>query len=260
MKRTYITRAFLLLSLFSFSFSTTTKDKWVSIFNGKDLDGWTMKIVGQKLGENYGNTFRVNDGILSIRYDNDVYNKFNNQFGALYYKKKLKNYRLKVEYRFVGDTATGAPSWGYRDSGVQFHGQSPESIGLTQLFPVALEFNFHGGDGKNERPNGEICALGTIIHMDGKPNAQLCTPPTVKRTNHGDEWVTIEIDVKGPKITHFINGEEVLKYEDPRYDPKSEIARSFIVNNNDKITSGYISLQSNSAPIDFRKIELLEYR
>jgi hypothetical protein len=259
MKKSNLILAFLVCSLFAFTIKPTQKPKWVSLFNGKDLSGWTMKIVGKPLGENYGNTFRVKDGILSIRYDNDVYKKFNNQFGALYYNKKLTNYRLKLEYRFVGDTATGAPTWGFRDSGVQFHGQSPESVGLTQQFPVCLEVNFHGGDGTKDRPTGEICALGTIIHFDGKPNTSFCTPPTVKRTVHGDKWVTVEIDVQGSKIAHFINGEEVLRYEDPRYNPTNENAKALIVNGNDKITSGYVSLQSNSHPIDFRKIELMEY-
>ncbi|HMJ71172.1 MAG TPA: DUF1080 domain-containing protein [Cyclobacteriaceae bacterium] len=259
MKKSHLILAFLVCSLFAFTVETTNKPKWVSIFNGKDFSGWTMKVVGQPLGENYGNTFRVADGILSIRYDNDVYKKFNNQFGAFYYKKKLTNYRLKLEYRFVGDTATGAPSWGFRDSGVQFHGQSPESVGLTQQFPVCLEVNFQGGDGTKDRPTGEICLPGTIVNIDGKPNTSFCTPPTVKRTFHGDQWVTVEVDVQGSKIAHFINGEEVMRYEDPRYNPKNENAKALIVNGNDKITSGYISFQSNSHPIDFRKIELMEY-
>lgn len=259
MKKSYFLFGFLIASLFAFDTDSKTKDKWVTIFNGNNLDGWTMKIAGHKLGENFGNTFRVENGILSVRYDSDVYKKFNGQFGALYYKKKLTNYRLKAEYRFVGDTASGAPSWGFRDGGIQYQGQAPESIGLNQSFPICLEFNFLGGNGKDERPNGEICALGTIVHFDGKPNSVVCTPPTVKRTIHGDEWVTVEIDVRDGKVSHFVNGTEVLKFDDPRYDPKNEVARTLIVNGDDKVKSGYISLQSNSNPIDFRKIELLEY-
>lgn len=77
-------------------------NKWVSLFNGKDLDNWTPKIAGYKLGENFGNTFRIENGILSTRYDQ--YDSFKNRFGALYYTKKFTNYRLKVEYRFVGNT------------------------------------------------------------------------------------------------------------------------------------------------------------
>ena len=171
------------------------KEKWVSIFNGKNLDGWTMKISGYKLGENFGNTFRVENGILSIRYDQ--YDSFRNKFGALYYNKKVSNYRLKVEYRFVGETTVGAPTWGYRDSGIQYHCQAPNSLGLNQPFPVCLEYNLHGGNGKDERPVGEICASGTTVEINGQKNTSFCTPATVKRTFHGDQWVTLEIDVQG---------------------------------------------------------------
>ncbi len=246
-------------SISTYNTDTTKKEKWVSIFNGKNLDGWTMKIVGQPLGENYGNTFRVENGIISIRYDNDVYKNFNSQFGALYYNKKLTNYRLRLEYRFVGETATGAPVWGFRDSGVQYHSQSPESVGLTQPFPVCLEYNLHGGNGKEERPTGELCANGVIVQIDGKPNPSFCNLPKVQKTFHGDQWVTLEIDVNGNKMAHYVNGEEILKFEDPRFNPTHEIAKNLIVNGNDKVTSGYISLQSNSHPIDFRKIEIMEY-
>lgn len=243
--------------LMSFSGSTLKKEKWVKLFNGKNLKGWTMKISGYPLGENYVNTFRVEDGILSVRYDH--YGNFDNTFGALHYNKPFSNYRLKVEYRFVGETAPGAPSWGYRDSGVQFHGQDPKTIGLKQNFPICLEYNLHGGNGKDERPVGEICANGMFVDVNGKQNESYCTQPFVKRTFHGDQWVTLEIDVRDGKIKHFVNGEEILSYENPRYDPKNEIAKTFIAGDDDKVKSGYISLQSNSHPIDFRKIEIMEY-
>ncbi|SDD94218.1 protein of unknown function [Pricia antarctica] len=232
--------------------------KWKSLFNGTDLSGWNMKIVGHPLGENYGNTFRVENGILSIRYD--AYgDNFDNRFGALYFNDILSNYRLKVEYRFVGETAPGAPEWGFRDSGVQFHGQPPASLKLDQAFPVSLEYNLHGGNGTDERPVGEICANGMFIEIDGEKNTSYCTPPTVKRTFHGDQWVTLEIDVKDGKITHYVNGEEILTYSNPVYDPENDIAKTLIENGDVSVKEGYISLQSNSHPIDFRKIELLKY-
>jgi hypothetical protein len=233
-------------------------NNWIALFNGTNLDGWTMKIAGHPLGENFGNTFRVSDGILSIRYD--AYgDDFNNRFGALYFNEKLANYRLKVEYRFVGETAPGAPEWGFRDSGVQFHSQSPASLKTEQPFPVSLEYNLHGGNGTEERPVGEICANGIFVEINGKQNSSYCTPPTVKRTFHGDQWVTLEIDVNNGKITHFVNGEEILSYENPTYNPDHEIAKTLIVNGDTSVKDGYISLQSNSHPIDFRKIELLTY-
>lgn len=232
--------------------------KWVSLFNGKNLDNWIPKIAGYKLGENFGNTFRVENGILSIRYD--AYdNNFNNRFGALYYNKKFSNYRLRVEYRFVGDTTQGAPTWGYRDGGIQYQCQDPATLRIDQPFPICLEYNLLGGNGKQERPSGEICANGIYVEINGKRNTSYCTAPTLKKTMNGDQWITAEIDVHDGKIKQYINGEEVLSFENPRYDSTNATAKNFIINGDDRVKEGYISLQSNSNPMDFRKIEIMEY-
>jgi len=262
MKRIPLT--ILILSFLLFGFephwiqNNSAKGKWRPLFNGKNLDGWTMKIVGIPLGENFGNTFRVDNGILSVRYD-QYGDNFDSRFGALYYNQKFTNYRLKVEYRFVGETAPGAPSWGYRDSGVQYYCQDPKSLGLTQPFPVCLEYNLHGGNGKDENPVGDICASGMTVEINGKKNESYCTPPTVKRTFHGDQWVTLEIDIHDGKIIHYVNGEEILRFENPKYNPEHALGKTFITGGDDSAKDGFISLQSNSHPIDFRKIEIMEY-
>ncbi|MGK2861530.1 MAG: 3-keto-disaccharide hydrolase [Chitinophagaceae bacterium] len=260
MKAFSIFFASLMLIIFSCSTNkriTDKQNKWVSLFNGKNLEGWNMKIAGYPLGENFGNTFRVENGILSVRYNQ--YDSFKSRFGALHYNKEFKNYRLKVEYRFVGETTPGAPSWGFRDGGIQYHGQPPTSIGLSQPFPVCLEYNLLGGNGKDDRPGGEICCSGIYVQINGQKNSSYCTPATLKKTVHGDQWVTAEIDVRNDTIRHFINGEEILKFSDPRFDSTHPIGKTFIVNGDDKVYSGYISLQSNSHPMDFRKIEIMEY-
>ncbi|WP_209402347.1 DUF1080 domain-containing protein [Pseudozobellia sp. WGM2] len=234
------------------------KENWISIFNGKDLNGWTMKINSYTLGENFGNTFRVEDSILKIRYDG-YGPEFNSRFGALFFDKELKNYRLKVEYRFVGETAPGAPEWGYRDSGVQIHTQSPESVKLDQQFPICLEYNLHGGNGTDDRPLGAICGIGMQVEIDNVRSSEFCNPARISKTFHGDQWVTIEIDIKDGKMKHFVNREEILSYSNPIYDADNEYAQAFLRGGDTTVTKGYISLQSNSHPIDFRKIELLEY-
>ena len=250
-------RTILILICFFILTGSENKPKWKPLFNGKDLKGWEVKIAGYPLGENFGNTFRVENGILETRYN--AYDSFRVRFGALYYKKVFTNYRLKMEYRFTGELTPGAPSWGFRDGGVQYHCQSPESMKIDQSFPVCLEYNLLGGNGKDERPTGEICCSGTYVSIDGKRNSSYCTPPTVKKTFHGDQWVTLEIEVRGDVIRHFVNGEEILHFENPRYNPDHPIGKTFIVNGDDKVKGGYISLQSNSHPMDFRKIEIMEY-
>ncbi len=43
--------------------------EWIQLFNGKDLTGWTPKIAGYEAGVNFANTFRVEDGMIRVRYD-----------------------------------------------------------------------------------------------------------------------------------------------------------------------------------------------
>lgn len=254
----------IILSLFFFfSFGTNRisyakhKNKWVSLFNGKNLDHWLPKISGYKLDENYGNTFRVKNGILSTRYNE--YDSFNKRFGALYYDKKFTNYKLRVEYRFVGATAPGAPSWGYKDGGIQYDCQPPATVGIDQPFPVCLEYNLLGGNGREDRPTGEICASGMYVEIDGKRNTSYCTPPIIKRTFSGEQWITAEIEVNNGVITHYVNGEEIIRFNNPRYDTANALVKKLNIKTDDRVKSGYISLQSNSHPMDFRKIEILEY-
>ena len=258
MKGIYTIIAAVIFFIFSCSSKKSSETShWTSLFNGENLDGWTMKIAGYPVGENFGNTFRVKDGILNVRYD--AYDIFNNRFGALYFDKVFSDFRLKVEYRFVGETAVGAPEWGFRDSGIQFHGQDPKSMTIDQSFPVCLEYNLHGGNGTDGRPVGQICANGIDIEIEGKKVDDYCTPPKVKHTFHGDQWVTLEIESKNGVFKHFVNGEEILEFSNPQYDPEHELGKVFYKENDNVVNEGYISLQSNSHPIDVRKIEILEY-
>lgn len=233
------------------------EDKWIPLFNGKDLEGWTPKIKGYAVGENFGNTFRVEDGLLKVSYDQ--YDKFSGKFGHLFYKDKLSHYRLRIEYRFVGDQATGGPAWAIRNSGVMIHGESPQTMGKDQDFPASIEVQFLGGSGTGQRPTANLCTPGTNVVMDGKLILQHCTNSKSK-TYHGDGWVTVEVEVHGKGvIRHLIDGQEVLSYSEPQYDERDAHAKELMAQGAPKlIEGGTISLQSESHPIEFRKVELLK--
>ncbi len=228
---------------------------WIALFNGKDLDGWTPKIKGYPAGENYADTFRVEDGVLKVSYDK--YEKFDGKFGHLFYKTPFSHYRLRVEYRFVGEQCPGGPSWAIRNSGVMIHGQTPESMGKDQEFPVSIEVQFLGGNGRDKRPTANVCTPGTNIVMGGKLITQHCTDSKSK-TYHGDQWVTVEVEVHGNGvIKHIVNGETVLEYEKPQLDDREADARRLMKNGDKMLHGGTISLQSESHPIEFRKVEIL---
>jgi hypothetical protein len=231
------------------------KEAWISLFNGKDLTGWKVKIAGRDLGDNYKNTFRVENGILKVCYDQ--YDKFNGEFGHIFYKDKFSHYRMRVEYRFVGEQTPGGPEWAYRNNGIMFHCQSPESMGKDQAFPVSIEAQMLGGNGKDKRSTGNVCTPGTNIVVNGKLVTQHVTESRAK-TYHGDQWVTMEIEVHGNgKIKHIINGEAVLEYEKPQLDPSDADAKKLIKDGNLMLSEGYVALQAESHPAEFRKVEIL---
>lgn len=234
----------------------TSGEMWIQLFNGENLDGWEIKFRGYELGNNYKNTFRVEDGLLRVRYDD--WDAFNNVFGHIFYKGEFSHYRLRVEYRFLDQQAPGCPGWAVRNNGIMLHGQKAETIELDQDFPVSVEVQLLGGNGTDERPTMNVCTPGTNIVMDGELIERHCTSSNSK-TYHGDQWVSVEVEVQGGElIRHFVEGEEVLHYEKPQLDPRDPYYEKLLPADGNKIlTKGTISLQAEGNATDFRKIELM---
>ena len=231
---------------------------WIQLFNGKNLDGWKVKIKGYELGNNFGNTFRVEDGILKVAYDQ--YEKFDGRFGHLFHEETFSHYRLRVEHRFVGTQSPGGPGWAIRNSGLMLHGQSPESMRKDQDFPVSIEVQLLGGNGNDNRPTANLCTPGTNVVMDGKLVRRHCTNSRSK-TYHGEQWVTVEVEVRGnATIRHTIDGEVVFDYEKPQLDERDPDARKLIRNGDKMLHEGTISLQAESHPVEFRKVEILRLK
>lgn len=249
--------ALLVLAAAPWLTSTTiaAEPSWIPLFNGRNLDGWTPKIRGYAAGENFANTFRVVDGAIRVSYDG--YDEFNERFGHLFYKEPFSHYRLRVEYRFIGQQAPGGPGWAVRNSGVMLHGQTPESMAIDQRFPVSIEGQLLGGVDDNERPTSNLCTPGTNVVIDGELVTRHCTRSRSK-TYRGDQWVVAEFEVRGGRvIRHWLEGEVVLEYEQPQLDERDAEARPLIRDGRLLLESGTISLQSESHPVEFRKVELL---
>ncbi len=233
------------------------KNTWVPLFNGRDLDGWTPKIRYSDLGDNYHNTFRVEDGLLKVRYEAAGYPEFGERFGHLFFRDQFRNYRFRVEYRFVGEQCKGGPGWATRNSGVMVHGQDPATMTKDQDFPVSIEVQLLGGNGKDPRTTSNLCTPGTNVVMNRELKLQHCINST-SATFHGEQWVTAEIEVHNNEIIrHLIDGEVVLEYSQPQLDKRDANARRLIQGENLMLHFGSISLQSESHPLDFRKVEIM---
>jgi len=231
-------------------------EEWIQLFNGRNLDGWIPKISGYTLGENFGDTFRVENGILKVSYDK--YPAFDNKFGHLFYKQKFSYYILAAEYRFVGEQEKGAPSWALRNNGLMIHSQAPETMLKDQDFPISIEVQLLGGAETGDRPTANVCTPATEIFRGGKMVHGHCTNST-SATYRGDQWVRVEVEVLGSEhIKHMIDGRTVIEYDLPQiggsgvsnFDPA-------VKKDGTLLSEGYITIQGESHPTEFRKIELL---
>jgi hypothetical protein len=244
------------VSLSCWGAEPTTSAEWIQLFNGRDLEGWTPKIRGHAAGENFGDTFRVEDGILKVRYD-QYQGPFQERFGHLFYDHPFSHYVLRLEYRFVGEQVSGGPGWAVRNSGIMIHGQTPESMEQDQDFPASIEVQLLGGDGKHSRHTGNLCTPGTHVIMGGKLIKRHCTSSS-SPTYHGNRWVSVQVEVHGNgKIRHFVEGQLVLEYEQSQLDESDPSAQRLLKQGQSKrLSGGTLSLQSESHPVEFRKIEL----
>lgn len=231
------------------------QQKWIQLFNGRDLEDWDIKFAKHPLNENYNNTFRVEDGMLTVNYDE--WDSIDGEFGHIFYRQPFSFYRLRVEYRIIGEQVAGGPGWAYKNNGVMFHSQSAESMLVEQPFPVSIEAQLLGGGDEGERPTANVCTPGTNIVMNGELVTQHCINSS-SRTFRGEEWVNVELIVLGDSIIHhLVNGDTVLTYMQPQIDG-GDLPEGFPLLDGTLLSSGYIALQAESHPFQFRKVELLD--
>ncbi|WP_245911543.1 3-keto-disaccharide hydrolase [Neolewinella xylanilytica] len=252
--------------------ATDNEDDWVTIFNGTDLTGWDIKIAGYPVNENPRNTFLVEDGMIRVNYAE--YDSFDNLYGHLYYQEPLSHYKLRFDYRFTGEQTPGGANWNVRNSGVMFHSQSAASNDSLQAFPVSIEMQLLGGLGNGPRTTGNVCTPGTAVVMGDTINFNHCINSS-SETYDGDNWISAEAVVLGGEAMHFlIEGDTVLSFRQPQIgggftnvnDNREnwesfgvdEDADAWIERQGEILTEGYIALQAESHPIDFRNIRLLK--
>ena len=233
---------------------------WIQLFNGRDLKDWLIKFSHHDLGDNVNNTFRVEDGLLQVRYDK--WTNFKDEFGHIFYREPFSYYLLAAEYRFVGEqvrTERTDLGWALRNNGLMLHSPHPKTMLKDQDFPISIEVQLLGGlsNGK-PRTTANLCTPGTHVVMKGELLTRHCTNSTSK-TYDGDQWVRVEVLVHGDELVrHMVEGVTVLEYTKPQIGGGSASPTDPAIKvDGTPLTGGYISLQAETAPVDFRKVELL---
>lgn len=254
-------KPFIYLTVLSFLISckwmgTRVEGEWISLFNGKDINDWVVKIHHHELGDNYANTFRVANGVIQVNYDG--YDTFNDRFGHLFYKEPFKSYHLKFKYRFTDQWMEDAPGFAYRNSGIMFHSQKPETILKDQDWPISVEFQMLADiERVKDRPTGNMCSPGTEVFFKDEMEPLHCIRSTSPPFKY-DEWVSGELIVYGDSLViHKINGKKVLEYTKPQigggvvegYDPAIKV-------DGKPLKEGYIALQAEGQGVEFKDIKI----
>ena len=256
MKTKLLIYLFCLISFSCFS----EKEDWVSLFDGESLNGWEMKIAGYELNNNYRNTFSVQDGVIRVSYRD--YDLFDRNFGHLFYtKKKYKNYHLKMDYRFYGNHVNlfknEDEAWNYKNSGVMLHSEDPSKMLLNQEFPVSIEAQFLGGSGIKERPTLNMCSPGTEVDINKYQATEHCISSN-SNTYHNEYWISVEFVVYSDSIVHhIINKDTVMSYSNIKIGGEY-LSDNFIDRIGEPLKEGFISLQSEGHPIEFKNIRIKE--
>lgn len=262
-RRTKTNSTLFIITIFLFTSCKSTKnilevpENWNVIFNGKDLEGWTTKVHHYEVGDNYGDTFRAEEGIIKVRYDK-YDGAYNDRFAHLYFDEPYSYFHLSLEYRFIGKMHLGAPVFVEKNSGVMFHSQDPRTMLKEQNWPISVEMQFLGGIKEGEpRPTGNMCSPGTDVVYNGKIDDRHCIKSS-SETFYGDQWIKADLIVYGDSIVrHFINDKKVLEYTKPQigggvvegYDP--DFKKDGML-----LNEGFIALQSEGQPVDFRNIKI----
>ena len=214
------------------------EEVWIQLFDGENIHGWTPKFVGYDLGVNFRNTFVVRDGFLTICYDN-YKQGFGDNIGYLFYKDEFSHYVLRVEYRFLGARSSTLVESSVQTCGLMLHGQSAETMNKGQRRPVSVAARLldeytglHGAQGEGRADNLSLNTKADASQLEGKQQ-------------EADQWITSIVEVHGGRvIRHKSGGLLIAEYKKPSRRDGS------------LLDSGTISLQANSCPIQFRKIEL----
>jgi hypothetical protein len=275
-------RRLVAVILFAAAATVHADGGWTSLWNGKDLEGWTTWIdkpsrsldmpglrrdsAGRYLdpigsGRDPLAVFSVVpnvDGRPAIRISGQV-------FGELRTKRSFENYHLKLQFKWgeqkwpPRDSPTTA-----RDSGLLYHVHAaPGAEGRTWARSIELQIQEHDV--------GDLYAIGSTIAVRAKARAgtqpalydydplgpwtffsqsQGAAGRCIKQPDHErptGEWNTVELIAFHNESIHIVNGQVVMRLHSPMRIDMTVPA---------PVTAGPLILQSEGAEVFYRDIQI----
>jgi hypothetical protein len=227
----------------------------VKIFNGQDLTGWVPLIKKSAFNVNYQNTFRADPAnqIIRVTYEDYPDTDFDGRYGMLYYDKYLTDYRVRLTYRFREPQAQNPSQWGKNNTGLMLFGIDPRDVMGDPDFPPAIEIQLLGTPSTGGTNNANLCQPGGMwvskLFGENNGSGNGCKASKSGPAPTAGEWVTIEAEV-------LVSGETKIYQHPETITPVLSISGPMY--NNQPVLGGYMAIQSESQPVEFKDIELKE--
>ena len=220
-----VKKFFLTLLLPSIIFSCTSQTT-VSLFNGKDLEGWHVDVPALDSIPVATSPFIIRDGLLV---------SLGTPQGHLITDKEYMDFRLDVEYRFAGEPG---------NCGVLVFASTPRS--LYKMFPKSIEVQMMHDNAGDFWCIVEDIEVENMEERRGPKEDWGITEGKARRIknltddseNPLGEWNHMTIECLKNKIKVWVNGDMVNQ------------------GYNATVDYGQIALQAEGAEVEFRKIEL----
>ena len=200
-------------------------DGFVSMFNGRDLTGWTNINCAPE-------TWTVKDGMIHCT---------GRPVGALRTTRQYENFILEVEWRHLQHGG---------NSGVFIWGSPISAPGVPFLRGIEVQVLDHGYATNYEKQNGKksdwFTTHGDVFPIHGAKMIPLGKHrgdrsfPSGEFSKGTNEWNHYRIVCNNGSLRLSVNGHEVSGGDDCNY------------------RKGYLALESEGAPIDFRNIRIKE--
>ena len=181
-------------------------------------------------------------------------NDFEGRCGLLYYDKYLTDYRVRLTYRFREPQAKNPVGWGKNNTGLMIFGIDPRTVTGDPEFPPLIEIQLLGTPSAGGSKNANLCQPGGMKVaklFDQAINDNSCHDSQSGTAPPAADWVTVEAEVHvtgETKVFQYPNmTEPVLRISGPTY-------------NGQPVLGGYLAIQSESQPIEFKDIELKELK
>jgi len=206
------------------SFGLAAEEPWVSLFDGKSLDGWTTAA-----GKGVTAGWQAEDGVLHRAAKG----------GDIYTAKEYGDFELQFEWKI-------SPKG---NSGVKYR-VTKFGNGLLGMEYQVLD---DGGHVDGKKPGGKNSAASMY---------DIIPPSDGKKLKPVGEWNTARIVARGSKIEHWLNDEKVVDVDTASESFQQALAKSKFARTKgfSRQTGGRIMIQDHGNEAWFRNIKIRELK